>query len=83
MPIVARGGVVYDLYKKQSSIDFVYIFPLKSKYSDMTLALIYVRVTAYKIAQYCTALTKGIVVFTIRKTVVYTNRGTFYRSVPL
>ena len=33
MSIVARGGVVYGFYMEQSSVDFGYISPLKSKYS--------------------------------------------------
>ena len=33
MSIVARGGVVYEFYMEQSSIDFGYILPLKNKRS--------------------------------------------------
>jgi len=32
LSVVARGGVVYEFYMEQSSVDFGYIFPRKSKH---------------------------------------------------
>jgi hypothetical protein len=40
MSVVARGGVVYELYMEESSIDFGYIFPLKSKHFPQASGLI-------------------------------------------
>jgi len=39
MSIVARGGVVYEFYMGQYSIDFDYIFPLKDKHSPQGLGI--------------------------------------------
>ena len=40
MSVVARGGVVYGFYMEQSSVDFGYISPLKSKHSPQGSGLI-------------------------------------------